>query len=185
MTKPLLKHAEWNAHWGTQSLCSHCGKPALSNIFLCKTCNAVTHTNCMNYTSSSKTKNLHFSRISNLDGYVCSNCQDFIIDDYAKFDQQKELHYRKKVKDECAVLIARRVVIFLEKKRLRRKIAVYTSYIHTYLHTYIYIHIYIYTYIYPYMHTCIHTYKHPCINTFACMHHGYFNMTYIHTYIHT
>eukprot|EP01035_Chromulina_nebulosa_P030617 gene30617-40701_t len=123
VTKPLLKHAEWNPHWGTQSLCYHCGKPALSSILLCKMCNAVIHTNCLNSTSSSQTMNLHFSKIANLDGYVCSNCQDFIIDDHAKFNQQKELHYRKKVKDECAVLIARRVVIFLEKRRLRRKIA--------------------------------------------------------------
>lgn len=122
VTKPLLKHADWNPHWGTQALCSHCRKPALSNVFLCKTCDSVTHTHCVPSSSSPK-KNAYFSNVAKIDGYVCSVCQDHIIDDHAKYNQLKELHYIKKLKIECAILIGRRAVIFLEKKRRRRKIA--------------------------------------------------------------
>lgn len=81
-------------------------------------CNSVTHDSCIS--SYQKTGVSSGYLIKN--NHICLNCVEFIDGDIEHFVQMKKLDKEYRSKLACATIITRRAIIFLERRRLRRKI---------------------------------------------------------------
>jgi len=81
-------------------------------------CNSITHDLCISSYQNPRVP----SGYLNKNNHICFNCVDFIDGDIEHFMQMKtrDIEYRTKV--ASATIIARRAVIFLEQRRLQRKV---------------------------------------------------------------
>ena len=117
------KYIEWQPHWGAQTLCSYCDKPALSDCLFCKTCNSVTHFLCLEYYQHTGELRMSHPFSPNNNDHVCLNCRNFMEEEYINHRKAKEIDLDNQLKRLCAIKITRQVIIYLERKKLRRKIA--------------------------------------------------------------
>lgn len=44
---PPPKQDDWKSHWGSQSLCSFCNKPAINDVVICQKCDVIHHILCL------------------------------------------------------------------------------------------------------------------------------------------
>ena len=99
----------WKKSWGSQILCDICSKPSITDCTVCRRCNSIAHNQCI------------LDEQLSIQYYECPDCKESRqgeIDHYnallvsLKHEQRMEREARK---------IAKRLIIFVERKRLARK----------------------------------------------------------------
>lgn len=113
---PPRAHSSWKPSWGSQTLCSICDRPGISECTICSKCNIITHNSCIKFSASFEFKGRNNDR-----EYTCINCNESIqseLDYYERLKQQviddrrKEMHCRK---------VAKHLVLMLERKKFEKK----------------------------------------------------------------
>ena len=138
---PPAAQSDWRSHWGNALACYLCHRPAVCECVVCAKCNVVAHTACVEErdstssfsSSSSSAKKAHKPsrvrlalsasqrKVSPAPPHVCSFCEEALQADEAHYQRLVERVREEKLRQYCAVVIARRMRIFLEKKRATRK----------------------------------------------------------------
>lgn len=119
---PPPDQSDWNSQWGCQHLCYICNKPAISDISICTKCDMVAHKLCVlqfNFKSSSIKSYHELSK--ELRDHRCPQCYETMAADIQYYEQFVNKIREKKLEDLCADIIGKRVLVFVEKKKLQRK----------------------------------------------------------------
>lgn len=107
--EPPPEPLPWSTTWGSNILCEVCSLPAVTDCSICRKCNAVTHKQCLVDTGQSP------------ESYDCPSCLESIRveNDYYQCMLRRLEHERRIERD--ARKIAKRLVVVVERKRLRKK----------------------------------------------------------------
>lgn len=116
---PPPKQKHWDPALGMQLLCDLCSIPALNNSIICKKCNIVCHTHCVQKIKSTGRK-LFQGRVS-LDDWQCPHCEESLVADLRYYNAMVTKLRDEKMRNLCANMIIKRMMIFLERKKLVRK----------------------------------------------------------------
>eukprot|EP01038_Epipyxis_sp_PR26KG_P007555 gene7555-10294_t len=138
----IPKHQnEWQKHWVSQTLCSICSLPALTDCIVCKTCDVIFHSACVDKNKTVDEiinqedensinfmqKSLNLLRPSSAaftidkNSFYCSNCEETIREDYKYYEDVITKLREKNIERICSELIKTRFLIYIEKIRLKRK----------------------------------------------------------------
>lgn len=109
----------WDPSLGMQLLCDLCNTPALNNSIICKKCNIVCHTHCVVKIKSTGRK-LFQGHVS-LDEWQCPHCEESLVADLTYYNRMVTKLRDEKMRNLCANMIIKRMMIFLERKKLARK----------------------------------------------------------------
>lgn len=116
---PPPRQKPWDPALGMQLLCDLCNIPALNNSIICKKCNIVCHTHCIQKIKSTGRK--LFQGHHSLEEWSCPHCEESLVADLTYYNAMVTKLREEKMHNLCANMIIKRMMIFLERKKLARK----------------------------------------------------------------
>ena len=117
---PPPKHLDWPSHWGRQTMCSICDKPAIHESAMCSKCDGVTHIQCFQNYSFSKADQKN-PLDHKMNEKYCIHCEEYISTDLKMYEEFAENSRLQIIYDMCATIINRRVKSHLERKKFVKK----------------------------------------------------------------
>lgn len=135
---PPPKQIDWKKHWGTQLMCYICSIPAINDCIVCTKCNLIAHARCVaeekkknnfnnNMSNSNKLHALRLlapnapAKLHPTPEYKCPYCEETFNADMQFYNKIVANLRLEKLRNLCATVIAKRILIFLEKRRLAKK----------------------------------------------------------------
>lgn len=144
---PPAKQLDWKRYWGSQLVCYICTSPALNDCVVCHKCNMICHRLCLLQVGSNVIKGKNFGvtfKAHNLSSHSlayevpiyeqhykrnlrvnkhhkCPYCEEAYVADMKNFHELVERLREEKLRELCASLITRRVLVFLERCRFINK----------------------------------------------------------------